>query len=453
MNLGAVIMAAGMGTRMKSKLPKVLHPILDKPMLSRALDVLEPLAPAQTVIIVGHEADRVKTIITSKHADSGQKISFTVQSPQLGTGHAVQQAHDALQGAVDTIVVVPGDLPLLSTETLQNMVATYQVQASPMVILTVDAEDPRGFGRIVRDQQGYVAAVVEEVDCTLEQKAIRELNVGAYVFKADWLWENLEKIPLSAKGEYYITDLVDVAVSQGQTVSAQMLNDPTEAFGVNNRVHLADAEAALRNRINRKWMEAGVTLIDPATTYIGLDVTLGKDTTIYPNTHLHGKTTIGDDCVIGPGSFIIDSAVGNGCQIRFSVIEEATVENNVDIGPFGHLRKGAHLADDVHMGNFGEVKNSYLGPGTKMGHFSYLGDATTGENVNIAAGTITCNYDGAKKYPTIIGDNAFIGSDTMLVAPVNIGKNATTGAGSVVTRDVPDEAVAYGVPARVKNKN
>jgi bifunctional UDP-N-acetylglucosamine pyrophosphorylase/glucosamine-1-phosphate N-acetyltransferase len=333
---------------------------------------------------------------------------------------------------------------------MQRLVELSERSQAPVVMLTVEEDDPRGFGRIVRDEHGYVRAIVEEADCTPEQRAIRELNVGLYVFKAEWLWSNLDKIPISAKGEYYLTDLIGIAVAQGDIVQAELLEDRVEAMGINTRVHLAGVEAALREKINRRWMEAGVTMIDPATTYIDLDVSIGPDTIIYPNTHLLGKTTIGENCLIGPNSYVLDTQLGSGCVVRFSVVEQAVLEEDVDVGPFAHLRKGAHLARKVHMGNFGEVKNSYLGPGTKMGHFSYLGDTVTGENVNIGAGTITCNYDGVRKHPTNIGDNTFIGSDTLLVAPVTVGKNAKTGAGSVVTRDVPDDALAYGVPARVK---
>ncbi len=451
MNLATVIMAAGMGTRMKSKMPKVLHPILGKPLLHHILEAVKPLGPVQTVVVVGHEAERVRAEFEPGGTGQADHISFVVQSPQLGTGHAVQQTFSLLAGKADTIVVVPSDLPLLTGETFQKMVEAHRSAQAPLVMLTVESDNPRGFGRVVRDEQGYVMAIVEEVDCTPEQKAIRELNVGAYVFAADWLWANLEKVPLSAKGEYYITDLIGIAVEQNERVWAERLTDPVEAVGINTRAHLAEVEATLRQKINQKWMETGVTMIDPSTTYIDLEVTLGQDTIIYPNTYLLGQTTIGQDCVIGPNSFIEDSIIGHSCLVRFSVVEQAVMEDNVDIGPFAHLRKGAHLASRVHMGNFGEVKNSYLGPGTKMGHFSYLGDTTTGKNVNIGAGTITCNYDGVNKNPTKIGDNAFIGSDTMLVAPVNIGKNAKTGAGAVVTRDVPDDAVAYGVPARLKN--
>ncbi len=445
MKLAAVVMAAGMGTRMKSKTPKVLHHALGKPLLDHIIEAVKPLNPVETVVIVGHEAERVQ-------AEFDQSASFAVQSPQLGTGHAVQQAQPLLDNKAEAILVVPGDLPLLSSQTLQKLVEAYESSPGSLVVLTVERNNPLGFGRIVRDAQGYVKAIVEEADCTPDQKAIRELNVGAYMFQADWLWQNLEKISLSPKGEYYLTDLVGIAVEQQRRVQAELLTDPTEALGINNRTHLAQVETVLRQKVNQSWMEAGVTIVDPATTYIGLDVSLGQDTIIYPNTHLTGQTTIGQDCVIGPNSFIEDSSVGNGCEVRFSVVEEAVMEDNVDIGPFAHLRKGSHLAAGVHMGNFGEVKNAYLGPGTKMGHFSYLGDIETGENVNIGAGTITCNYDGVKKHSTIVGDNAFIGSDTMLVAPLRIGRNAKTGAGSVVTRDVPDRALAYGVPARVQKR-
>lgn len=446
MKLAAVIMAAGMGTRMKSKTPKVLHQVLEKSLLGHVLEAVQSLSPVETVVIVGHEAEQVQAAFEPE-------ASFALQSPQLGTGHAVQQAQPLLEDTADAVLVVPGDLPLLSRQTLQNLISVYESGQSPVALLTVERENPQGFGRIVRDADGYVQAIVEEVDCTPEQKAIRELNVGAYVFRADWLWQHLEKVPLSPKGEYYVTDLVGIAVEQQAQIQAELIADSMEALGINNRIHLAQVEATLRHRVNERWMEEGVTIIDPATTYIGLDVTLGQDTIIYPNTRLSGRTSIGEDCKIGPNSFIDNSSVGDGCEIRFSVVEEAVLEENVDIGPFAHLRKGAHLARGVHMGNFGEVKNSYLGPGTKMGHFSYLGDITTGEQVNIGAGTITCNYDGVQKHPTTVGDHAFIGSDTMLVAPVNIGRKARTGAGSVVTKDVPDGALAYGVPAREKKSD
>lgn len=446
--LAVVVMAAGMGTRMRSKRPKVLHSLLGKPLLNYILCAVQPLDPQQVAIVTGHEADQVKQYLDSYLQNSSLPVQFVLQSPQLGTGHAVQESREALHDDFDSILVVPGDMPLLSTDTLQQLLQVYQLSDVPIVMLTTEVDDPRGFGRVVRNADGYVQAIVEEAVCTPAQKDIRELNVGAYLFNARWLWNNLPNIPLSPKGEYYITDLVEIAVKQKLNVVAEKLIDPTEAIGVNTRVHLAEAEQALRYRICHYWMLAGVTIVDAATTYIDQDVSLAPDTVIYPNTYLCGKTSIGEDCVIGPNTLIQDSVVGNGCTIKFSVLEGAHLEDDVEMGPFAHLRKGAHLAKGVHMGNFGEVKNSYLGPNTKMGHFSYLGDATIGANVNIGAGTITCNYDGAKKSPTHIGDNAFIGSDTMLVAPVSIGQNARTGAGAVVTKDVPDDTLAYGVPAR-----
>jgi bifunctional UDP-N-acetylglucosamine pyrophosphorylase/glucosamine-1-phosphate N-acetyltransferase len=322
----------------------------------------------------------------------------------------------------------------------------------PVTMLTVRAEDARGFGRILRKQDGTVAAIVEEYVATPEQLQIRELNVGAYCFRADWLWAALHRIPLSKKGEYYLTDTIELAVREGVPVQAYLHDDISETIGVNTRVDLADAEAALRRRINREHMLSGVGMPDPSSTYIDAGVEIGKDTVIMPNTHLQGRTIIGEGNMIGPNTIIRDSRVGNGCRILASVIEGALLEDEVDMGPFARLRRGAHLGTGVHMGNFGEVKDSTLGPGVKMGHFSYIGNATIGANTNIGAGTITCNYDGEKKNATEIGEDVFIGSDTMLVAPLKLGDRARTGAGAVVTRDVPADTLAVGMPARAIKK-
>jgi bifunctional UDP-N-acetylglucosamine pyrophosphorylase/glucosamine-1-phosphate N-acetyltransferase len=294
--------------------------------------------------------------------------------------------------------------------------------------------------------------VVEEAEATPDQLSIRELNAGVYCFTAGWLWPALSRIPISSKGEYFLTDLVAIAAAEGLPVQSISTDNPGEALGINNRIHLAEAEAILRQRTNEAWMLSGVTLIDPLSTYIETGVEIGPDTIIYPNTYLQGGTKIGQACTIGPNSTLRDTRVGDRCTVFASVAEKAVLEDDVDIGPYAHLRKGAHLARGVHMGNFGEVKNSYLGPGTKMGHFSYVGDTTTGEKVNIGAGTITCNYDGEKKSHTEIGAGAFIGSDTMLVAPVELGEGARTGAGAVVTKDVPSYTLAVGVPARAIRK-
>ena len=321
-------------------------------------------------------------------------------------------------------------------------------------MLTHITETPRGFGRIVRDETGQIQAIVEEYVATEEQRAIREVNDGIYCFDADWLWTHLESIERNPrKGEYYITDLVEIAVREGGSVNAVILEESSELIGINTRVHLAEAETALRARINRDLMLAGVGIIDPATSYIEYGVTIGQDTVILPNTHLQGETTIGENCVIGPNTIIVGSTIGDHCEVQASVVEYATLEDHVDVGPFSHLRKNAYLEEGVHMGNFGEVKNTRLRRGVKMGHFSYIGDGDIGENTNIGAGTITANYDGKNKHRTVTGKNVFIGSDTMLVAPVTLGDGARTGAGSVVTKDVPADTLALGLPARHRRIN
>lgn len=445
MNIAAVIMAAGQGTRMKSQLPKVLHPILGKPMLWYSLTAARKVTPSKPIVIIGHGAQEVKETF-------GDAAEYIYQEQQLGTGHAVNQAQALLQGKVDYVLVTAADMPLLTASTLQNLVKRQVDHTGPLTILTAVSDQSRGFGRIVRDHQGSILGIVEEAQATTEQLQIKELNVGAYCIQADWLWKALNQIEVSPKGEYYLTDLVEIAVKSGLSVQSVMLDDFAEVIGINTRVHLAEAETQMRARINRQMMLNGVTLIDPQSTYIEPEVGIGQDTIVWPNTYLRGKTQIGTACEIGPNSILFDTNVGNRCRILASVLEGAVLEDEVDMGPFARLRKGAHLAVGVHMGNFGEVKNSYLGPGTKMGHFSYIGDTTTGVDVNIGAGTITCNYDGKHKHQTTIGDDVFIGSDTMLVAPVTLGKGAHTGAGAVVTKNVPENSLAVGMPARVIRK-
>jgi bifunctional UDP-N-acetylglucosamine pyrophosphorylase/glucosamine-1-phosphate N-acetyltransferase len=445
MNVSVVILAAGQGTRMKSDLPKVLHPVAGEPMVAHAVEAALEVSEVKPVLVVGVGADQVRATL-------GQRVRYVTQRQQLGTGHAVLQAKSLLDGQSDLVLVTYADMPLLRSETLKRLVEHQRQSGATITMLTVVQDDARGFGRVLRDAAGAVMAVVEEADATPEQLAIRELNTGTYCFDASWLWSRLDQIPLSAKGEYYLTDLLGMAVAEGGKVETLTAHDPSEVLGVNTRVHLAEVEAAMRRRINEKWMLNGVTIVDPATTYVEAGVTLGVDTVVYPNTYIEGETHIGAECRIGPNTIIRDSTLGDRCVVFASVLEGSTLEDEVDVGPFGHLRKGAHLATGVHMGNFGEVKNSYLGPGAKMGHFSYLGDATVGAGANIGAGTITCNYDGKRKHRTEIEEGAFIGSDTMLVAPVRVGKGAITGAGAVVTRDVPPGSVAYGVPARVREK-
>jgi bifunctional UDP-N-acetylglucosamine pyrophosphorylase/glucosamine-1-phosphate N-acetyltransferase len=429
---------------MKSELAKVLHPLAGRPLVAYAVETARALTDAAPVMIVGHGAEAVREVV-------GTGTVFVEQRERRGTGHAVLQARKALQGQSDLVLVTYADMPLLTDQTLRRMVRKQQKNPGPITMMAVIHENPRGFGRVIRDENGAVLEIVEQAVATPEQLAIRELNAGVYCFDANWLWTHVDQIPLSLpKKEYYLTDLIGMAVAEGLRVEAMIAEDSSEALGINTRVHLAEAESILRRRINERWMLAGVTIVDPATTYIEPDVTVGQDTTIWPNTHLHGQTTIGAGCNIGPNTHIVDCQVGDRCRVLASVLEQAVMEENSDIGPFGHLRKGARLCEGAHVGNFGELKNSTLGPGAKMGHFSYLGDAEVGAGANIGAGTITCNYDGVRKHKTVIGEDAFIGSDTMLVAPVQVGKEAKTGAGAVVTHDVPDGVLAYGVPARAR---
>ncbi len=446
MKVAAVLLAAGKGTRMKSELPKVLHPIAGKPILWHVLAAMKEASSEKPVVVVGHGAEQVENFV-------GADGICVLQEPQLGTGHAVMQAESMLKGKADYVIVTYADMPLLRPETFTHLVETQRENSGPISMMTVIAEDPRGFGRIVRKQDGTVEAIVEEYVATPEQKAIKELNVGAYCFSADWLWDALKRIPRNPqKGEYYLTDTVELAVAESLPVRALVLDDLSETIGINTRVHLSEAEAVMRQRINRDLMLAGVSMIDPLSTYIEAGVKIGNETVIHPNTYIQGKVVIGEGCQIGPNAHIRDSQIGDRCIIFMSVMEGAVLENDVDMGPFARLRKGAHLDAGVHMGNFGEVKDSHLGPGVKMGHFSYIGNAQIGANTNIGAGTITCNYDGKHKHSTEIGENVFIGSDTMLVAPLKLGDRSRTGAGAVVTKNVPDDTLAVGMPARAIKK-
>lgn len=444
-SLSVLILAAGKGVRLKSDLPKVLHPLAGRPLIEYALEAAKTLTESKPVLVVGHGAEAVRAAL-------GERAIYVTQAEQLGTGHAVQQAEPVLKNKSDYVLVTYGDMPLLRAETLQALVEAQMHNSGPLTLLTVNSEKLRDFGRVVRDANGNVRLIVEAAQMTDEHRHITEFNVGAYCFKADWLWSALPRLPLSPKGEYYLTDVVQLASADGGHIATITLEDETEVIGINTRAQLAEAETALRRRVNEKWMDAGVTLIDPATTYIDPRAQLGRDTCLLPNTHIWGRSVVGENCVIGPNTIVRDTVIGNRCRIECSVLEQASLADEVTVGPFAHLRPGARLERGVHMGNFGEVKNSTLGPGTLMGHFSYIGDATVGAGVNIGAGTITCNFDGVKKNPTVIEDGAFIGSDTLLVAPVKVGERGRTGAGAVVTKDVPPDSLAVGMPARVIRK-
>lgn len=447
MSLTVVILAAGKSTRFKSRVPKVLHPLAGKQMLAYTLDLANRFAPTPPVLVVGPETE------AEIRAWAGDRAQLVLQRERLGTGHAVLQTRPLLEDRADRVLVLYGDMPLLREETLRDLVALYDEEEATITLLTVERENPRGFGRIVRNDEGRVIAIVEEAEATPEIAAIRELNTGIGLFDADFLWEHLTQLkPSPKKGEYYLTDLTGMAAEEGRRVAGLPLEDPSEGLGINTRADLAAAVSALRARINRHWMLEGVTLVDPQSTYIDVDVVVGRDSVIHPNTHLRGRTAVGEESEIGPHSILEDATVGSRCRVVASVLEQAVMEDESDIGPFSHLRKGARVCRGAHVGNFGEIKKSTLGPGSKMGHFSYLGDAEVGAGVNIGAGTITCNYDGERKHLTRIEDGVFIGSDTMLVAPLHIGEGARTGAGSVVTRDLRPGTLAYGVPAREVRK-
>ena len=445
MKIEAVILAAGLGTRMESKHPKVLHLLGGRPLIAWTVAACQEATGRMPYVVVGPDAEEIR------HALSVE-AHFIEQVERLGTGHALLQAADQLRGKSNLVLAVNADLPLLRPESLRCLIEQQGSNPGPFTLLSAISDQSRSFGRVERDRNGAVVGIVEQAHATPEQLALRELNVGAYCYQADWLWDHLPKLPLSPKGEYYLTDLVAMAVAEGKEVSVSSVEDLDEIIGINTREHLAQAEVALRRRINRGWMLAGVSMLDPESTYIGPEVQLGPDTILLPNTHLEGRTIVGVDCRLGPNTIVRDSTIGDHCLVEVSVLEGATLEDEVEVGPFAHLRQGAYLGRGVHVGNFGEVKDSKLGPGVKMGHFSYVGDATIGEGANIGAGTITCNFDGERKHKTEIGPGAFIGSDTMLVAPVRVGRGARTGAGAVVTRDVPDGSVAVGIPARVIRK-
>ena len=449
MKIASVVLAAGLGKRMHSTLPKTLHPLLGIPIVFHALNAVLPHADFPPVLVTGFGSEVVREEVAREY---GEKVTFALQAEQLGTGHAVRSAEDILRGKADILLVTFGDMPMLRPETIERLIQIHRETGCAVTMTSVVGNLPRGFGRVVRSEDGKVQAIVEEAVATPEQLKIREYNISAYCFDAEWMWQRLEGLKPSPKGEYYITDLVETAISQGRVVEALVLEDAAEGLGINNRVDLADCERAMRARVNQQWMLAGVSFLDPDTTTVEMGVTIGQDTVLYPNTYLRGRTTIGENCAIGPDTTLLHTSVGEHSVIQYSVAEKATIGSHVTMGPFCHLRSGAVLKDYVHLGNFGEVKDSTLGEHTKMGHFSYIGNATIGRDVNIGAGTITCNYDGKTKHPTEIGDETFIGSDTMLVAPLKIGKRAKTAAGAVVTHDVPDDTLVVGVPARPKER-
>ena len=442
--LVAVVLAAGQGTRMRSRHPKVLHPLVGKPLIQRVLDLIEGAGASHVVVVLGHQADQVRKRLP-------ESIDTVVQEPQLGTGHALQVAAQRLKTfRAERLLVHYGDEALVRPETLRRLVATELSPGAPIALLNARVRDPHGYGRVVRLADGRVDRMVEEVDATPDQRAIDEIWSGTMLVHTGWLWANLDSLPLSPKGEYYLPDLVNIARAQGLTVQATLTQDEQEVLGVNDRLQLAEANAVARRRKLEELLRSGVSIVDPATTYIEPEVVVEPEAVIQPGCHLRGRTRVARDCEIGPNTYLLDTEVGAGSRVWFSVLEGASVGERVSIGPFSHLRPGAIIEDEVDLGNYAEVKASRIGSGTQMHHFSYVGDAELGRRVNIGAGTVTVNFSSETrdKSPTRIDDDASIGSDTMLVAPVHVGTGAMTGAGAVVTHDVPAGEVWVGAPAR-----
>ena len=445
--IATIILAAGNGTRMKSELVKVLHPILGLPMLFYPIELsLKGIKAEKTIVVVGHQADRIQGMFKNF------KIDIALQKKQLGTGHAVLQAIPFLQSFSGTVLILCGDVPLVELETLRSFIDTYKENGSTLSVLTAVVEKPFGYGRILRNSEGWLEKIVEEKDASEKERMIREINTGIFCVKAPFLMEGLREIGKeNAQGEYYLTDLVEVAKKRGLRCSAHIVADPVEVMGINTRVDLAMANEVLRQKKLKDLMLSGVTVVDPKTTYVDRTVEVGKDSILYPNCHLQGKTKIGERCIIEPNSKVSDSLIGNDVTIRAnSVITESKIEEGASIGPFAHLRPLSEVKTKAKIGNFVEVKKSVIGKGSKANHLSYIGDSLLGEDVNIGAGTITCNYDGFEKHQTIIGNRVFVGSNVELVAPVKVGNDSSIGAGTTVTKDVPEGALAI---SRVKQKN
>jgi bifunctional UDP-N-acetylglucosamine pyrophosphorylase / glucosamine-1-phosphate N-acetyltransferase len=429
---------------MRSRRPKVLHQLAHRPLICRVLDLVRAAGARRVVVVLGHEAEQVQAVLPAD-------IDTVLQMPRLGTGHAVQVAAERLQAyAAERVLVHLGDEALVRVDSLRRLVEQDLSPEAPIALLNAQVNNPFGYGRVMRLPNGDVDRMVEEADASAAERAVNEVWSGSMLVWAPWLWDHIHRLPRSPKGEYYLPELVNLARDEGRAVHAVLAQDEEEVLGINDRGHLARAEAILRRRTIERLQLSGVTIVDPATTYIDPDVEIEPDAIVEPGCHLLGTTRIAADCVIGPNSYIVDSEIGAGSRVWLSVLEGARVGQRVQIGPMSHLRPGAVIDDQVTLGNYAEVKNSRVGAGTQMHHFSYVGDAEVGEHVNIGAGTITVNYSSETraKSRTTVGDGASLGSDTMLVAPVNVGEGAMTGAGSVVTHDIPPGEVWVGAPAR-----
>jgi bifunctional UDP-N-acetylglucosamine pyrophosphorylase/glucosamine-1-phosphate N-acetyltransferase len=431
-----VVLAAGKGTRMKSRLPKVAHALCGKPLARFAVDLCRETGCEHVIAVVGYGADAVINAV-------GEDVDYVVQEPQLGTGHAVQQAAPLLDGFTGTVLIINGDVPLMTAETLSGLLARHHESGAAATLLTAVLDDPASYGRIVRGNDGGVRKIVERKDAAAEILGIREVNAGVYCFAAPLLLRAVFELDRNnEQGEYYLTDVIGRLAAEGRRVEACVTDDPHVMQGVNDRAELAQAAAVLRERINRRWMLAGVTLIDPVTTYIDAAVEIGPDTILHPNTYLLGKTRLGEGCEIGTGTVLRDCTLGDGVTVLHSTVAEAVIGDGSRIGPYAHMRPGCRLGRGVKVGDFVELKNVEAGDHASMAHLAYVGDAEVGERANIGAGAITCNYDGRRKSRTRIGAGAFVGSNTTLIAPVEVGDGAYIAAGSVINENVPPDALA-----------
>lgn len=431
-----IVLAAGQGKRMKSKLYKVLHPVCGTPMVGHVVSLLENTKMDEKIVVVGHGAEAVKEYL-------GERAQFVLQEEQLGTGHAVMQAAPLLQNVEGTTLVICGDTPLIRPKSVEEMIELHEQTGAAATIMTAELDHPHGYGRIVRSPSGSIMKIVEQKDCSEQEDQLKEINTATYCFDNQKLFQALQQVTNdNAQQEYYLTDVIGILKEQGHTIQGYVLEDVSEAVGINDRIALAEAEKIMREKICKQHMKNGVTIMDPNSTYIEDHVTIGMDTIIYPNTWIKAGCRIGENCSIGPNTELDRATIGSECVVKQAVVIDSEIGNRAQIGPFAYIRPGSRIGDDVKVGDFVEIKNASIDEGSKVPHLSYIGDAEIGKNVNVGCGSITANYDGFKKHLTRIEDGAFIGSNSNLIAPVTIGKNAFVVAGSTVTQDVEEDALA-----------